>query len=113
MRAALLGAFVAVVCAAGVATAAPILSQHAAWYAMIEHLNLIAKTNNAKLGLAPIRNVSATCTRRLSRLRWACDGLLYYRNATCAVMSNPATVVLDPSIGFVSVDWRSPVCVRH
>jgi hypothetical protein len=91
------------------------LSEHEAWAAVIENLNVIAKNNNSQLGLAPIWNVSATCTHRISRLAWSCDGLLDYHDASCAVMSNPATVVMDPeAFDYVSVNWheRLDACVR-
>lgn len=82
-------------------------SEHAAWYAVIQNLNTIARNNNAELGLVQIVNVSATCTKRLTPLQWACDGLLYYAsNSTCLVRSNPAIATLSPHLfDFVGVKW--------
>jgi hypothetical protein len=101
--------------------AGPSLSQHAAWYAMIQNLNIVARGVNAEMGVAPIVSVSADCVRRLGPSKWACDGYLYYKDAACNERYNDAIVVKQRSGGAlgpqsyvttISVNWTTSGCVR-
>lgn len=101
--------------------AGPPLTQHAAWYAMIQNLNTVAQSNNAEMGVAPIVSVSADCVHRLGPSKWACDGYLYYKDAACNERYNDAIVVkqrlggaLGPQsyVTTISVNWTTSGCVR-